>query len=207
MFVNCLPTHLGSDEVICIVVTPETTVHDIREALPGHRGHSRCQEHGNVYLLGVRQPLQSSSTMKQLKVQALSHFIIAPRILGGVPSLAETNGWEQCAENPDGSLKDAADIDFGTDPGANDNPAGPSTRQPRGKDKRMHEAILMEQETEESPQPRKRKSGRRQGTKSNGKQKAGTVSDPDDHVYLESETETEIDSDGNAEITLEENNT
>lgn len=39
-------------------------------------------------------------------------------------SLAEQNGWEQCALNPDGTLKDAESIDFGHDPGADDAPLG-----------------------------------------------------------------------------------
>lgn len=39
-------------------------------------------------------------------------------------SLAEQNGWEQCAQNPDGTLKDANDIDFGRDPGANETSLG-----------------------------------------------------------------------------------
>lgn len=39
-------------------------------------------------------------------------------------SLAEQNGWEQCAQNPDGTLKDAEHIDFGHDPGADNTPLG-----------------------------------------------------------------------------------
>lgn len=35
-------------------------------------------------------------------------------------AIAERNGWEQCATNTDGTLKDAKDIDFGPDPGKPD---------------------------------------------------------------------------------------
>jgi hypothetical protein len=39
----------------------------------------------------------------------------------------DANGWEQCGLNPDGSLKDAKDIEFGPDPGESDKEAGPSS--------------------------------------------------------------------------------
>ncbi|KAE9386880.1 hypothetical protein BT96DRAFT_1082683 [Gymnopus androsaceus JB14] len=103
--------------------------------------------------------------MKQLGVQALSHFFIPPRVLGGTP----------CT----------------------------SSQPSQGKDQRMKEALCAEQEPEsEEDCPRQWK--QKCGNCSKGKEKAGTISDPEDLAYLGSDGDTELDSDVNASISHEE---
>ena len=141
-----------------------------------------------------------------------SYFLLA---------LAQTNGWDQCAQNEDGTLKDSRDIDFGPDPGAADDALnlsqpgniidiyffctesnvslGPSARPARNKNQRMMQALNDEKEGN-VPTVRKRKP-RGTTTKTKGK---GTASDAEDLTYSGDETDSESDSDKDIQITTED---
>ncbi|KAE9388732.1 hypothetical protein BT96DRAFT_1003910 [Gymnopus androsaceus JB14] len=140
-------------------------------------------------------------------------------------SLAEQNGWEQCAQNPDGTLKDAEHIDFGHDPGADNTPLGgppavqtnntpnaepgPSLRR-RGKNQRMNDAVRAELEEEEeearSGANKRKRKPRKESTRSKAKAKDCGISDTEDVAYVasESESELELDSERETRISPEE---
>ncbi|KAJ7467613.1 hypothetical protein FB451DRAFT_395024 [Mycena latifolia] len=108
---------------VALTVTPMTTVLDIRHAIC-RRGHAPCTR-GPIYLMGLRRPLRTFETMADLGVGALNHFFMPPRLLGGArgdlfvngDTVVNENVWDQGAVNPDGTHKEAADMDFGEDPG------------------------------------------------------------------------------------------
>ncbi|KAJ6543472.1 hypothetical protein B0H10DRAFT_2135175, partial [Mycena sp. CBHHK59/15] len=104
---------------ISLAVTPTTTVWELREAIC-HQGYKSCLKQGPVYLMGLWRPLRATETMSDLGVHGICHFIMLPRLLGGSPgnftgqpdgTVRNKHGWEQRALNPDGTSKDAADIE------------------------------------------------------------------------------------------------
>ncbi|KAJ7714914.1 hypothetical protein B0H16DRAFT_1617240 [Mycena metata] len=138
VFVNVAAT-----ETIALAVTPTTSISDIREVIC-HRGYVPCSDQGPIYVSGLWRPLDSLETMSGLGVKSLRHFSMPPRLLGGAGETVVLNehGWEQCALNADGSLKDAANIQFSSHSPESRSPtpepeAGPSRRTDRGKNKRI----------------------------------------------------------------------
>ncbi|KAJ7061064.1 hypothetical protein C8F01DRAFT_158039 [Mycena amicta] len=98
-------------------ITRETTIEEIRHLL-ADRGR---RSSGPIYLMGMRRRLRSWESMSQLGVLSLRHFVMPQRVRGGaVPSTVNAQGWDQCAVDANGNLKDAKDIDFGPDPGDED---------------------------------------------------------------------------------------
>ncbi|KAJ7762079.1 hypothetical protein B0H14DRAFT_2633974 [Mycena olivaceomarginata] len=193
-------------------VDPTTTVMDIREAVC-HHSYNQCHTQGPIYLMGRWRPLRAHENMSDLGVFGLRHFIMPPRLLGGAPGnlsvrkdgiVVNDHGWEQCGTNPDGTLKAAEDIDFGSDPGTPPAEASASGSRPRREQSaRFKAAVAADGEELEDDKPKGRKRGRRKPA-GNGKQKE-TLSDPEDFMYLgEAEGDEESDSDASAEITNEE---
>ncbi|KAJ6617932.1 hypothetical protein B0H10DRAFT_2189745 [Mycena sp. CBHHK59/15] len=108
IFVN-----VASADTVALAVTPATSISDIREVIC-HRGYIPCSDQGPIYVSGLWRPLRSSETMSSLGVMSLRHFSMPPRLLGGTDETVVLNeyGWEQCGLNPDGSLKEASNIQF-----------------------------------------------------------------------------------------------
>ncbi|KAJ6490957.1 hypothetical protein C8R45DRAFT_195493 [Mycena sanguinolenta] len=148
--------------------------------------------------------------MSDLGVQGLRHFIMPLRVLGGAPEqftarddgvVVNSRGWEQCATNPDGTLKDAGDINFGEDPGTPPPaPEGSGSRRRPARGKNPHFADIIAAEGERLP-----------GEKSNSKRKRGPTkgkAKASESGAEESEfsggSESDSDSDAGAEITHEE---
>ncbi|KAJ7849533.1 hypothetical protein B0H14DRAFT_2582465 [Mycena olivaceomarginata] len=103
-------------------VDPTTTIMDICEAVCHHK-HVQCHTQGTIYLMGCWRSLRAHETMLDLGVYGLRYFIITPRLLGNASVrkdgvVVNEHGWEQCATNPDGTLKEPEGIDFGPDPDA-----------------------------------------------------------------------------------------
>ncbi|KAJ6508410.1 hypothetical protein C8R45DRAFT_922158 [Mycena sanguinolenta] len=194
---------------ISLTVTSVTTVSDIRHGIC-HLGHSRCYTQEPIYLLGRWRSLSAHETMSDLGVQGLRHFIMPLRVLGGAPEqftarddrvVVNSRGWEQCATNPDGTLKDAGDINFGEDPGTPPPaPEGSGSRRRPARGKNPHFADIIAAEGERIP-----------GEKSNSKRKRGPTkgkAKASESGAEESEfsggSESDSDSDAGAEITHEE---
>ncbi|KAJ7254762.1 hypothetical protein C8J57DRAFT_1656825 [Mycena rebaudengoi] len=199
---------------VSLTVTPTTTVLDIHEAI-FNRGHGSCRNHGPLYLSGVWRPLSFHETMSEIGVQNLSHFIMPLRLRGGAGGsnvVYNEMGWEQGGLNPDGSLKDARDIDFGPDPGT---PPDPSTstsgsgRPKRDKDKLFKDALEAEyvpdSDDEKKPKKRKRRGAApRTNAKGKGKQTKDAETDPEDPTYSGDDQGDDSDSEADAAITHEE---
>ncbi|KAJ7508131.1 hypothetical protein B0H11DRAFT_2308330 [Mycena galericulata] len=179
---------------------------NIREALC-HRGYAMCSGQGPMYLFGLWCPLRSSETMSELGIRGNRHFVMPARLLSGAKvsqPVFNERGWEQGALNPDGSHKDASEIDF-TEPGAETELVEPGPSRPkRDKSQRMRAAIIADQQDSdegESARGKKRKVKRRTtGSKDKGKQTNDVLTDPEDETYSgdsgsgsdESDTEPEV---------------
>ncbi|KAJ7262065.1 hypothetical protein C8J57DRAFT_1232190 [Mycena rebaudengoi] len=200
--------------IVSLTVTPTTTVLDIHEAIFNRR-HGSCRNHGPLYLSGVWRPLSFHETMSELGVQNLSHFIMPLRLRGGAGGsnvVYNEMGWEQGGLNPDGSLKDARDIDFGPDPGTPPDPstsASGSGRPKRDKDKLFKDALEAEyvpdSDDEKKPKKRKRRGAApRTNAKGKGKQTKDAETDPEDPTYSGDDQGDDSDSEADAAITHEE---
>ncbi|KAJ7502110.1 hypothetical protein B0H11DRAFT_1907603 [Mycena galericulata] len=186
---------------------------NIREALC-HRGYAMCSSQGPMYLFGLWRPLRSSETMSELGVRGPRHFVMPARLLGGAkgsqPMLNE-RGWEQGALNPDGSHKDASEIDF-TEPGVETELVDPGPSRPkRDKNQRMQAAaIIADQQDSDEGEPargKKRKVKRRTtGSKDKGKQTSEALTDPEDETYSgdSGSGSDESDTDPEVVVTYEE---
>ncbi|KAJ6616549.1 hypothetical protein B0H10DRAFT_1949021 [Mycena sp. CBHHK59/15] len=139
--------------------------------------------------------------MSNLGVQGLRHFIMPPpHTVQADGTVVNERGWEQGALNPDGTSKDAKDIDFGPDPGA-EQPSGSSGRPSRAPSARFKAAVAAAQESDsDNPNRKKRKRKTRTGK---GKSKA-TQSEPEDSAFSSGSGEETEDSEADAKITNEE---
>ncbi|KAF7291209.1 Dimer-Tnp-hAT domain-containing protein [Mycena indigotica] len=170
---------------------------------------------GHIFLSGRHGVLRGYASIAELNVHALSHFLVFPGLFGGSSAYNE-RGWEQCALGANGKLKDASEIDFGVDPGVNDEvtPVASGSRKRRDSTKNKNRsaynaAILAEQEEDDdglgASKPR-RKRRRTAARKSKGKDKVSGGSDEDagDESYSGSGSESLSDSGLDDTVTNEE---
>ncbi len=90
------------------------------------------------YVPGQRRPVFEFQTMGELGVSSMMHLHFVVGLLGGGTSFlsdaihglqlisSTADNWEQCAHNPDGTLKEASDIEWINDPDDDASAAGPS---------------------------------------------------------------------------------